>query len=350
MKKTNLNNIDWIEIQEKHNSGVYWNALPKIFGISKTVFERALDEGYVTKKLHIRTQSDEAKNNISIGRSKYLKENPDKHPWKKNSKFKSVPCEEFKKLLNENKILFIEEYQPSDDRFYSIDIAFPNKKIGIEINGNQHYNKDGTLKEYYLNRNKYLNEIGWKIIDIHYSLIYNSTLVNDFISTIQNNSLSPIEFQQYSEKYFNRKKEKKNFKALKIEEKKKIKTEKIEVIKINLLSSGIDYTKFGWVLKAAKIIGCNAVKVNSWMKINMVEFYENNCFKKQKRITKYCSCGKEICFESKRCDICNKFNSRKVNRPSIEVLLNEISIIGITKTAKKYGVSRSAIGGWIGRK
>ena len=27
----------------------------------------------------------------------------------------------------------------NDGRFFSIDIAFPDEKIGIEVNGNQHY-------------------------------------------------------------------------------------------------------------------------------------------------------------------------------------------------------------------
>ena len=46
--------------------------------------------------------SDEEKNCVRIGRIKYLKENPDKHPWKKNDKFKSKPCEKFKKMLIDN--------------------------------------------------------------------------------------------------------------------------------------------------------------------------------------------------------------------------------------------------------
>lgn len=32
---------------------------------------------------------------------------------------------------------------PLDDRSFSLDIAFPEKKIGIEVNGNQHYERNG---------------------------------------------------------------------------------------------------------------------------------------------------------------------------------------------------------------
>ena len=147
MKKIDLNLVNWEEIQKKHNEGVFWNNISKICGISRTILERGERENRIIKILHKKVMSDEEKNCVRIGRIKYLKENPDKHPWKKNDKFKSKPCEKFKKMLIDNDIYFIDEYQPSDDRFYSIDVAFPNKKFGIEINGNQHYNNDGTLKE-----------------------------------------------------------------------------------------------------------------------------------------------------------------------------------------------------------
>lgn len=360
MNKINLNIIDWNLVQKKHDEGIFWNNLPQMFKISRTALERALKEGYLKKTLYKKIMSDEEKKKISVARIKFLKENPDKHPWKRNSKFKSIPCELFKTKLIENKILFIEEFQPSNDKFYSIDVAFPNKKIGIEINGNQHYNNDGTLKEYYINRNEYLNKIGWNIIDIHYSLVYNDKLINNFILTIKCNGMNIDEFKQYTSDYFIQKTYSKNNKnrnniylkrkrEILKKEKNKIKLEKLEEIKVNLLSSNINFSKFGWVIKASKIINCNSSKVNSWMKKNMFDFYNENCFKKQKREINYCDCGKEILFASQRCDKCNGINSRKVDRPSIDIITNELIIMGITKVAKKYNVSRHTISKWIGR-
>jgi len=49
MKKINLNKINWEEIQKKHNTGVYWNKLPKETGICRTILERAEKEGYLKK-------------------------------------------------------------------------------------------------------------------------------------------------------------------------------------------------------------------------------------------------------------------------------------------------------------
>jgi very-short-patch-repair endonuclease/endogenous inhibitor of DNA gyrase (YacG/DUF329 family) len=115
-----------------------------------------------------------AKKKISIGRKKYLKENPDKHPWKSLNKFISKPCEYLKDRLREKNISFVCEYSPFVDlgRMYSVDIAFPNEKIGIEVNGNQHYNNDGTLKKYYQDRHDFFVDNGWKLIEIFYTTVY----------------------------------------------------------------------------------------------------------------------------------------------------------------------------------
>ena len=89
MNKINLNTIDWNEIQKKHNDGTYWINLPTIMNLSRSVLERAAREGYIIKIIHKKIMSKEAKQKISKRRIKYLKENPDKHPWKNNDKFKS---------------------------------------------------------------------------------------------------------------------------------------------------------------------------------------------------------------------------------------------------------------------
>ena len=46
--------------------------------------------------------SEEHKLSISNGIKKYLKNNPDKHVWKRSDKFKSIPCENVKIFLNKN--------------------------------------------------------------------------------------------------------------------------------------------------------------------------------------------------------------------------------------------------------
>ena len=117
--------------------------------------------------------TQETKDKISEKRKEFLKNNPDKHPWKKNEKFKSIPCEKVKQYLIQKNIVFVSEWQPLNNRLYSIDIAFPDIKLGIEINGNQHYNNDGTLKEYYQKRHDEITLAGWTLIELHYSIAWN---------------------------------------------------------------------------------------------------------------------------------------------------------------------------------
>lgn len=130
-----------------------------------------------------RTHSDKTKQIISEKRKSFLFSNPDKHPWKNNSKFISVPCEKFKDTLKELGYDFKEEWQPLSDRLFSIDIAFTEKKIGIEINGNQHYNSDGTLKSYYQERHDLICSSGWKLIEIHYSQCFDKENIVKIISS-----------------------------------------------------------------------------------------------------------------------------------------------------------------------
>lgn len=147
--------------------------------------------------------TEESKNKISEGRKKWLKENPDKHPWKKNTKFKSQPCEYLKNKLTESNITFIPEYQPSEDRFFSIDIAFPSLKLGIEINGRQHYDKDYNLKDYYKERQNYLEEMGWSIVNIYYSKAFNKETLEDIKNLLIKNDYSKSEIENDFEYYRN---------------------------------------------------------------------------------------------------------------------------------------------------
>jgi ribosomal protein L40E len=211
MKEVNLNEINWKEIQDKHNNGEYWNNLPTLMGISRKVLENGLNEGYITKILHTKKMSDGSKLLISNARKKFLKENPDKHPWKNNDKFKSVPCELLKMKLKENETIFFPEYTDLEwSRLFSIDIAFPNKKIGIEVNGNQHYNNDGTLKDYYKDKHDFFVNLGWEIFEIHYSFVYNKIFLDTFLDRIKDFSLNIEEYDDLIKRLNEQKTKKEN--------------------------------------------------------------------------------------------------------------------------------------------
>jgi len=245
MLLTDLNKYDWNKIQETYNNGETLNNICIFFKISQKNLKRAVNENKFKKIKRKQIFSDESKKIMSDKRKNYLKNNPDKHPWKNKNKYYSLPCEKIKKELIDNNITFIEEYQPLEDRFFSIDIAFPDKKIGLEINGNQHYNKDGTLKEYYQERHNLIQQNDWVIYEIHYSLAHSKEFLKTIIKELKN----------------------------------KLKEEKnIELI----LNSDIDFNKFGWVGKVANIIDKQPQKVNQWMKKYMVDFYNEKCFKSKR--------------------------------------------------------------------
>ena len=79
---------------------------------------------------------------------------------------------------------------------------------------------------------------------------------------------------------------------------------------------------------------------------------EKSELKKQKYLEskkedKKCKCGKKIKKTSKTCNNCHIISLRKVERPSLDILLKDIEEIGYKGTGRKYGVSDNSIRKWI---
>ena len=75
---------------------------------------------------------------------------------------------------------------------------------------------------------------------------------------------------------------------------------------------------------------------------------DTHCGKNKKRAKLYfCSCGNKKLKNSNNCNKCNHLKSRKVERPKIEVLLNEINNLGYSAVGRKYNVSDNAVRRWI---
>jgi len=143
-------------------------------------YENSLQNPARSGKKH----TDEAKAVLSEKRKQWLKENPDLHPWKKGTKFVSEPCEHLKRLLLENLFNFVTEFSPLEDRFFAIDIVFPDLLFGIEVNGEQHYNRDRTLKKYYQERHDLIESKGWRILELHYAECYNNNVIQKIRNVI----------------------------------------------------------------------------------------------------------------------------------------------------------------------
>lgn len=114
-----------------------------------------------------RQHSQATRDKMSQTRIRLLEENPDKVPYKANhySKGRSYPEQYWKEILDQNSIQYEEEYPIS---FYSLDFAIVDKKIDLEIDGEQHY-VDQRIVESDIKRTKFLEDLGWKVIRIRWA-------------------------------------------------------------------------------------------------------------------------------------------------------------------------------------
>lgn len=281
--KSKIDKLDWYRIQKEYDTGLSIEEIYIKYNFKGSVLNRARKSG-LFKKRHTKL-SEEHKAKISKGRKEYLKKNKGRHNW---SQYKSEtkPEKEFKKIISkfniDNKIY---QYYKSEEfeRNYELDFAIPELKIAFEINGNQHYNKDGTLTKYYKKRHDYLVSFGWKVIEIPYLLCFDSNKIENIISSsldgnfnISNDIINSVI------DYTIIKRNKQEAKLALLEKEKILKLEaklsNLNKLKKSILTSNIDFSKYGWVQKVSTILDITPQKVNNWMKLNMLDFYETKCF------------------------------------------------------------------------
>lgn len=180
---------DWIKIQEFYNDNHSSSDVCREFNIKESTIriaqrfklfkKRSIHEsgkiiGWKLKTSNPRQISDETKLKLSAA-GKKSQEVYRPHKIIKNKYNYSYACEKLKEKLRILNINFQEEFPPllHKKRWFSIDIAFPDKKVGIEINGNRHYNKDGTLTDYFQSRHDLIENEGWILYEIKYKKAFN---------------------------------------------------------------------------------------------------------------------------------------------------------------------------------
>lgn len=251
----------------------------KISDLHKSGFYKTVRENTTYGGWH---HTDKVKRQISEGRKKWIANNTEKHGWNL-SKGKSVPAENLKERLRREGIKFVEEYRPLTDRLYSLDIAFPERMTAIEVNGNQHYELNGSLRPYYRDRHRLIESAGWKLYEVHFSKVFSDEIM-DTIRDILNDRIVDTSFDY--DKWIISPKKRKDIENKRREEKKKrieeIKNQKIEELIQSLLDSDIDFSRFGWVERASRLLGIQPQKVSGWMKRYMSDFYEERCFKRKR--------------------------------------------------------------------
>lgn len=282
------------------------------FDLSRTVLERITKEMGIKFSNRKQCVSDEARRKISEKRKAWLLANPEKHPWRNRDKFKSEPCLRVAEFLEKNGIKFIAEFQPQiNGRFFSIDLALPDRMIALEINGNQHYERSGKLKPYYQERHDLLVAAGWNVLEIHYSACFNFSKWVDFVETLKSSEMVK-EFD-----YF-------NYKG-------KIKIEKPKFF----CDCGNQRRS-----NARQCGDCRKI-VSSRPKI-----------KRERRVVyNLCECGKQKITRSVKCLSCNnkqdKLWARRAQRPTKEELLSLVWEFPLTTLSKRFGVSDVAIKKWV---
>lgn len=169
---------DWSLIQTDYDSGLTQKELTKKYGVSICALYKAKERGDIvfrtradalslSAKKHPRTHTEETKQKISEIRKKYLAEHPEKVPYRLNhhSKGPSYPEIYFRELFEKEK-LSLESEVPYT--IYQLDFANKEKKVDIEIDGDQHY-LDKKIVESDRKRNTILQKDGWVVFRIKWS-------------------------------------------------------------------------------------------------------------------------------------------------------------------------------------
>lgn len=172
-----MEELNWQEIQKYYDDNHTWKDVSLFFKISENNINNAKKLGLfisrtksesnkIFMKMFPQKHSEETKKKISESRIKYLKEHPEKVPYLLNhySKGESYPEKYFDEIFR-NKFEY-KRFLPVS--YYHIDFAVVDKKIAIEIDGDQHY-LDKKIVESDKRKNKYLIDDGWDIIRIKWS-------------------------------------------------------------------------------------------------------------------------------------------------------------------------------------
>ena len=183
----NAHNMDYLQYSIKYED--FKIPLCKVCGknakqINNISFRETCGKKSCISKICSKSHTKEMKQHLSKKRKEYLEKNKDKHNWSKYHNKEVKPEKKFREVLEKiENIQFYQYYIPNESsRYYELDFAIPKFKIAFEINGEQHYDRTGNLTNYYQSRHNYFVNLGWKVIEIHYSLCFNEDKIKEIIS------------------------------------------------------------------------------------------------------------------------------------------------------------------------
>jgi very-short-patch-repair endonuclease len=161
---------------------------------------------------------------------------------------------------------------------YFIDFAFLDKMIAVEIDGRCHFDKNMNRREGDNKKDNCLTEAGWKVIRMNFFDISDNSnkLIESFLSILKDGNETSLEWIgqiRYRDYKIN-----KSIRSNRIitsvfqEERQKRNQEKIK----KLMSSDIDFKKFGWIQQASEVIEISPQKTRAWIKKNLPSVLENS--------------------------------------------------------------------------
>lgn len=279
---SNFKNIDWVKCQQEYDNGMSIDKL-KQFGASIKFISKAIKLGLFLKNNdRVYVVSDMTKQKIS--EKLKIAYNEGRHVgWSHiNSRQDrtSYPERFFLKVLKNNGLFdkYHIEQKLSIGKYF-LDFAIIDLKLNIEIDGQQHFRTDEAISHDKI-RNEYLISKGWKVYRICWIEFLQKTKeqIDYFLKYVDNIDNESSHYYIISDIIL--KNVPKFGTRLDYNTAKKRKTDLEQQQYIDIIkNSSIDFNKFGWVNKVAKIINKPHQKVKSWMLRIMPEFYESKCFK-----------------------------------------------------------------------
>jgi len=169
---------NWDEIQKFYDNDNSLRDVTKKFGCAMATMTKAVKNGKlktrdknnamkIAKIKYPQKHSDETREKISKIRKQFIKDDPDKVPYRLYHYSRHMPYTEkyFIELFkNEN----IDLKYHLDVGVYQLDFYKEDIKLCVEIDGNQHF-YDKRIMESDIRRTEYLESLGWKVFRIRWS-------------------------------------------------------------------------------------------------------------------------------------------------------------------------------------
>ena len=271
--------------------------------------------------------TQETKDKLSKIRIEHMKEHPLKCHWLK--KDMSYPEKQFYNKLIELK--YDKKYHIVRELAfvpYFIDFAFINEKLAVEIDGSQHL--EDKNKERDNKKDKLLLESGWSVIrftakEVNENINNVVKVLNDKLYNLECVEIIKVGIERYKSKSQKKDRDENGYTLCQLENRKiKDRPSLEQLIK--------DVNELGYSKTSIKY-NVNRTSIKRWLKQYLKKDNINSIINEN-----------SLTIKQHKAQL-NKI--KKEDRPSFEILFNEVYISGYTITGNKYNVIDTTIKKWL---